>query len=289
MKKGMLFNFSKKMSGIQHIPLLDELLPNSKQVPSAAVLSEFKKGQRLAYRCAETIAKELRPGWTEKQAAKLMDVFLKDHGIKSFFHKSFAWYGDRTRFAPMKHYWDFMPSNRELQETDVVILDTAPIYDGHVVDIGYTTSLVENPKLEQAKRDLMEFRRIIPKMFEKAQTTATIWDEVDRMLKKMGYDNCHERYPLGALGHRVPIVKLHKLPGLTIPFSVHALYSLISRGLFNEVLGPYHEGDKIGLWAIEPHIGGDGFGAKFEEILVVNKDHVYWLDDNVPHNLDREE
>lgn len=42
-----------------------------------------------------------------------------------------------------------------------------------------------------------------------------------------------------------------------------------------------------GLWAIEPHIGAQGFGAKFEELLVVEPDRAFWLDDDVPHRRNR--
>src|SRR5262249_60087328 len=39
-----------------------------------------------------------------------------------------------------------------------------------------------------------------------------------------------------------------------------------------------------GLWAIEPHLGGTGFGAKFEELLVVEPGgRAFWLDDDLPH------
>jgi hypothetical protein len=38
-----------------------------------------------------------------------------------------------------------------------------------------------------------------------------------------------------------------------------------------------------GLWAVEPHLGRGEFGVKFEEILVVTSDSVYWLDDQLPH------
>ncbi len=40
-----------------------------------------------------------------------------------------------------------------------------------------------------------------------------------------------------------------------------------------------------GLWAVEPHIGGDGVGVKFEELLVVTDDDAFWLDDQLPHSL----
>ena len=38
-----------------------------------------------------------------------------------------------------------------------------------------------------------------------------------------------------------------------------------------------------GLWAMEPHIGRDGVGAKWEEMLVVTDNDAYWLDDAVSH------
>ena len=38
-----------------------------------------------------------------------------------------------------------------------------------------------------------------------------------------------------------------------------------------------------GLWAVEPHLGLRGVGAKFEELLVVTEDDAYWLDDDLPH------
>jgi hypothetical protein len=38
-----------------------------------------------------------------------------------------------------------------------------------------------------------------------------------------------------------------------------------------------------GLWALEPHIGKNGVGAKWEELLVVTDSDAYWLDDDLPH------
>jgi hypothetical protein len=68
-----------------------------------------------------------------------------------------------------------------------------------------------------------------------------------------------------------------------MPFTLHTYLSFAARGVFPELLGPRHEGDKNGVWAIEPHLGGKGFGAKFEEILVVEDGRARWLDDEVPH------
>lgn len=45
------------------------------------------------------------------------------------------------------------------------------------------------------------------------------------------------------------------------------------------MLNVSHRGLKTGVWAIEPHLRADGWGAKFEELLVVEDGRAYWLDD----------
>ena len=37
------------------------------------------------------------------------------------------------------------------------------------------------------------------------------------------------------------------------------------------------------MWAIEPHIGWEGGGARFEKFLVKEPARAYWWDDDVPH------
>ena len=247
-------------------------------------LESFKKSQRLSYECAVAIRAELKEGWTEKQTAKLMDTYLRDFGVKTFFHKSFAWFGERSRFQDFSNYLQFLPSGRRLQPDDVVILDTAPILNGFTSDIGYTFSLKPNNELDRAMKLLREFRVQIPKLFESSLKTDEIWKKIDLDLKAAGYANCHEQYPFSVLAHQVHHVPLSNWPGLTIPFSLHAYWSILSRGVKPELLGPKNVCAKKGLWAVEPHLGGKGFGAKFEEILVVEEGgHAYWLDDDVPH------
>ena len=196
--------------------------------------------------------------------------------------------GDRSRFDGIAKgplgYFGFMPGKRLFQANDVVILDTAPFVEGCAADIGFTFSLVPNPQLLKAREFLLELRKVLPQMFLDTNLTAgAIWQAVDQQLRARGYDNCHAHYPLEALGHRLHFSSLSDLPALAIPFSVQSYITLLSRGLFPEVLSPWHVGSKTGLWAIETQVGGHHFGAKFEEILVVEKDRAYWLDEQVPH------
>ncbi len=263
---------------------LSKIKSSSVMTPTKENLAGFRKAQRLAFQCATDITKEIKPGWTEKQTAKLMDTYLRDNGVKSFFHKSFAWFAERTRFENFTNYFHFMPSNRVLQENDPIILDTAPILDGFAADIGYSYCLNPSKEFKQAQEDLRFYRKKIRDLFASSSTTAEIWKIIDEDFKSKNYTNCHKKYPFGVLGHRLHKMPFTHLPGVTIPFSLHSYFALISRGLFPELLSETHEGSKLGIWAIEPHVGAKGFGAKFEEILVVDNNEVYWLDEDVPHN-----
>jgi peptidase M24-like protein len=261
---------------------------NREWAPSREDTEGFFRAQTLGFRCAKEIAAEIREGWTERRVAKLMDTHLGDHGVRSFFHRSLCWVADRARFEGFEEarvlpevasYRHFLPTKRAIRPHEVVILDTAPLVEGYPGDIGYTTSLGENAQLSRAKSFLGRLRRDIAAWFESPMTTRGIWERADEAMRKEGYDNRYTLYPFSVLGHRLRPIPLSKLPGLTYPLSIHALASLTSRRLFPDLLGPFHEGTKEGFWAIEPHLGGFGFGAKFEEILIAEPGRVRWLDE----------
>ena len=250
---------------------------------SSERLELFRNAQRLAYRCTTEISALMKEGWSERRTSDLMDTFLQDHGVRSFFHRSFAWYGDRTRFQNFSKYAHFMPSERSYSLHDVVILDTAPILQGAVADVGYTMCRLPTTEFNQALKFLSDMRTKIPAYFNSGLSTREIWATVDAEIKTHQYSNCHQQYPFSVLGHRVHQVPLSFLPSIVGPFGWHSYWALFTRGLSPELLTPDREGSARGLWAIEPHIGAHGFGAKFEEILVVDDDGARWLDDEVPH------
>lgn len=251
-------------------------------------ITGFRRVQRLAYESVIAIGKELQEGWTEKQAAELIGTYLRDNGVQSFFHEPYAWFGDRSRFNGIDRlrYWQFDPTHRRLKSGDAVTLDVAPILGGYVGDIGYSFSFGKNLQVAKARTFLKKLRHEIPKIFmAHPNQGAAIWNIIDKKITDAGYDNIHEVYPYHVLGHRVRRMSFTSLPLITpfSRFSLHAVMQIFSDGFTSELLNTKHKGSLTGFWAIEPHIGGKGFGAKFEEILVVEKNASYWLDDEVPH------
>jgi hypothetical protein len=269
-RKGDLIriDFFKTASKIGELPLLNRLSPAAPS-PTRAECAGFLESQRLAQRAVTEVASKIQLGWTEKKAAELVNTHLKQAGVRAFFHEAFAWFGERSRFTGMRSYRDAMPSDRRIWEGDVFILDVAPIHRGFSCDVAFTGSLGPNPRLDEAQRFLARLRADLPSMFDGRNAGEDIWFLIDEKIRDAGFDNIHKKYPFSVLGHRV-----HRLPtaapGVTFRnFGWQSYWSLLSRGLFGQLLNENYNGGLMGLWALEPHLGGPGFGAKFEEILVV--------------------
>lgn len=268
---------------------------------SATELEQFRNTQRLAYDCAEAVAGELEPGMTEREVARRMETWLLDQGVDDWFHQPFAWFGDRTAFEGFigfKHLGGFnpafYPSNRKLEVGMPFILDCAPSVGGFTADIGYCGVLGENPLLDRLMDDLLEYRKLILNMVRERRPLAEISRAVDDLCAEHGYDPRHKAYPFETLAHRV-----EKLPDdgkkahpKLMHFGVRNILELArdkvkgGREGWSPIWNSKKSSNHVptpGLWAVEPHLGFHGIGAKWEELLVVTENDAFWLDDDVPH------
>lgn len=242
-------------------------------------LKNFKTTQDLAKNAAKEISKLVIPGMSELEAAKLLDTFLRDHGVSSFVHYSFAWFGPRTRFDYCQKYKDLMPSKKIINEGDVFILDTAPVLNGVPADIGLAFCLGDNAEFKQAMNSLDKIKRKIPHLFElNCATGDKIYHWINELVQSEGYDNIHHLYPFGVLAHRLYKIPMEELPGLFKPFTWQAYWSLLSRGFYSETISGNTNLNLDGIWAIEPHLGAKGFGVKFEEMIYVKDGRAVYLD-----------
>ncbi|WP_069166927.1 M24 family metallopeptidase [Nocardia altamirensis] len=250
----------------------------------------FRRAQRLSFDCARAVAAEMRPGWTEAQTGQWMIGWLYDRGVKTMLHKPIAVFHERS-IAPDGQWGPVTKgAGAILQDTDVVILDCAPVVEGYTGDVAYTVTVGHNPEVDKALDFLAQLRAEIPACFADPQRVRNVFEWVDDEIRAAGYGNAAAGYPENVLGHRVyhhgrlndrlPWFLPERLVGYVLSWhSLGFLGTQIRRMIFPEVLGPKHRAPKTGIWAIEPHIRADGFGAKFEELLVVEQGKAYWLDD----------
>jgi len=263
-------------------------------LPSPDDLEQFRHVQRLAYAAAEAVAKELKPGMTEKQAAHMQKVWLLDHGVTGWFHAPFAWFGDRTAFQGFRVALQFLPTNRRLEENMPFILDNAPVVNGYVADIGYAGVLGENRILDLLLDDLAAHRALILDLIKQRKPMSEVSRAVDRLILQQGHEPRHKAYPFETLAHTVQPMPTRQgsKPRTLFQFGFQAVealgrLSLVARQQGWSPIWSSNESSNHapvpGLWAVEPHLGFRGVGAKFEELLVITEDDAYWLDDQSPH------
>ncbi|WP_405615471.1 M24 family metallopeptidase [Streptomyces sp. NBC_01508] len=265
----------------------------------AAELRGFRSVQRLAYECAEAVAARLRPGVTEREAARMQRDWLRARGVRDWFHLPFAWFGDRTAFTGFRIPLQFFPTNRRLAEGMPFILDMAPVHRGFTADVGYSGCLGPGPHPLHDKllADLRAHRDLLLREVRERRPLREIYEDVDRLMVRQGYENRHRAYPFGVIAHKIGRVKDRRWSPHVLGFGTQALKGLASDALhghrdgWSPLWSPYEFSDhppRPGLWAVEPHLGFRGTGAKFEEILVVtdSKDpaqSAFWLDNDLPH------
>src|SRR5690606_23169210 len=146
------------------------------------------------------------------------------------------WWADRTRFEGVKTYKDYSPTSRRIQEGDAIILDVAPIVDGYICDIGYTTALGENQGVTQAMAFLRALKQEIPRLFETMQRGSACWDVIDQRIEDAGYDNVHALYPCSVLGHRVHRIRAGAPWLRLLNFGWQSYWTILSRGVFGQLL-----------------------------------------------------
>ncbi|MBQ0864338.1 M24 family metallopeptidase [Streptomyces smyrnaeus] len=264
---------------------------------SSADLRRFQEVQQLAYACAESVAARLKPGVTERDAARMQREWLRERGVRDWFHLPFAWFGDRTAFTGFKVPLQFFPTDRKLEPGMPFILDLAPILKGCTADVGYSGCLGLDPMHERLMADLLEHRELILNAVRERRSLREIYEDVERLMVTQGYANRHRAYPFGVIAHKVDRVPERRWSPTVLGFGTNALRGLARDALhghrdgWSPLWSPYRFSDhppQPGLWAVEPHLGFRGTGAKFEEILVVTdsrdpEESAFWLDDDLPH------
>ena len=257
-------------------------------------LARFRELQRLSFEILEETAASLKLGDTEKTVTRGLVKKYRKAGANGFFHLPVALFGERTALPGDWKTGHFFPRDREIKENDSVVLDSAPLFDGYMVDTSYSFCFGENPEHAAMMAKLEQFRAQVCDAVNAGHSFKTIADQVATDITGMGYEPVHTKHPGEVLGHRA--IKTAKLPftwrikgfdGLSLGWFIlkgKAVQSGLSKG---PPTWNYHDTSDHppldGLWLVEPHAGDGPVGAKWEEILVIENGKAHWLDDDTPH------
>ena len=258
-------------------------------------LNRFKQFQQQSFDTLEEIAATLKAGDTEIQVARRIRKAFHLQGVHLYFHVPVVLFGERTAYPGNFGQFEALATDQTLQTGMPVILDAAPIYQGHMVDTSLSLAFGANLQHEKMMGQLQPFREQILKAVRNGDGFQAIEKQVDANIRALGYENCHRKHIGAVLGHRLTrvadtIFNRLKYKQLSVRQVAWFFYKsfLARKGWQNDSPNWNHFSSSDhppapGLWAVEPHFAGHQVGVKFEEILVITKDDAYWLDDDLPH------
>lgn len=263
---------------------------------SADELAAFRNYQRIAFGVLDSVAATLQPGMTEHDAARQMRKAFHEAGAHNYFHVPVALFGERTTYPGDFGEFEALPTNRALNNKDVVILDAAPVFCGYTVDTSLAVNFSGRAGFDELDRYLPELRQVILDQVVEGISFQKIAWSVDDRIREFGAENCHRKHIGAVLGHRVTKAASLRFAGWSIKglavkqVAWFLARSRLARGRFRRHTPNWNHTSSSdvsvphGLWAVEPHIARGDVGVKFEEILVIDEAGARWLDDDLPHH-----
>jgi Xaa-Pro aminopeptidase len=263
----------------------------------AAQLERFRVFQRRAYQTLEQVADTLEVGETERAVARRLRKAFAQQGVRSYLHVPVALFGERAAYPGDFGQLEALATERKLGAGDAVILDAAPIYDGHTVDVSLAIQRDSaSDAFQRADALLRDLRALIlERARERRASMREIAREVDAIITARGFENCHRKHIGKVLAHRVTRTESRWLArrrvwGLSPAPVAWLFWTSYRSSAHDPALTPNWNHTRQcdcpvqpGLWAVEPHVGLGSVGSKFEEILVVTERDAHYLDDDLPH------
>ena len=258
---------------------------------SATELDQFLTLQRTCFRIQTEMARELEVGVTEKSVARELFRRYRAAGAGNFFHLPVVLFGERTGLPGRWGIGNFFPRDTALKEGDAVILDGAPIFDGFMIDTSLSFSFGDTPAHDEMMASLLVQRHKIRDAVNSGASFLSIAEGVAADCAALGYEGVHEKHPGAVLGHRALRLRWPRGWRLRGADGVALSWFLMKIGLSrffarqSPLWSRHATSDHAptdGLWMVEPHFSNGEFGAKWEEILVIEGGEARWLDDTPP-------
>jgi len=246
--------------------------------------------QRITREVILGVAESVKPGDTERAVCARLEQAFARAKVNRWLHTPYAWWGERTRFD-WHGNWEAsaLPSDRVLREGESFILDAAPIIAGFPADFAYSGLAHGGPEDTHAAllAELGEIKRALCGWAREAATGAELCARVETSITAAGLDVIHTRYPAQVLAHTLEGFPnwSSSAPRVGTGFQLPLLLTYATGIVLHHLAGaPYPflnagaPDRPQGLYAVEPHLGRDCYGAKFESVLLVDGDETRWLD-----------
>jgi len=199
--------------------------------------------QELAIIACEKSKQYLKPGITEKEFATKCEEIMFSLGAESFWYPMLVNFNKNSIYCTRGSH---LPSEDVvLMEPDIVLVDYSPMLNGKWGDYSETILVGNDLEFRRLITDAKQIFELTYAFTKQAETIGDLFNFCNDLIVSRGYDLLD---PNGNVGHSIED------------------YSNQSKRIYI-----YPGNEKLTLkgkrWAIEPHIGKGGYGAKFENVI----------------------
>ena len=211
------------------------------------VAAELLAAQRATLAVVRDLEREVRPGRTERELAVRAQELARARGATGFWTPVAVGAGPGNLVC----HPAFAPTERAVADPDLVWFDVTPDFGGWPGDVTRSVVVGSDAARERILADCERIQRAIVAAIRPGMPANELFAIARALLDADGYELLDL---LGNIGHD------------------------LGRGA--EVTGfidPRNETAMWGCWAIEPHIGMDGIGAKIEDLVWIGQEGVVVL------------
>ena len=200
--------------------------------------------QRATIEVTEKVLRGVRAGVSEQELAARAGSLARERGATGVWTPIAAGAGEGNRVCHPDH----PPTARVVAEEDVVYLDLTPDFGGWPGDATRSVAVGGNPAHRAIVAGCLRIERALIAACRPGMAASQLFGAAAAMLAAEGYELLDL---LGNIGHDLG----HGA----------AVTGFIDAG---------NDTPMWGAWAIEPHIGRDGIGAKFEDVVWLGREGV---------------
>jgi Xaa-Pro aminopeptidase len=179
---------------------------------------------------------------TERDVAEWAERLALESGASGFWSPILVGAGEGNRVC----HPDYPPTGRQVAEVDLVYFDVTPTFDGWLGDHCVSIVVGEDALRTRIVGDCLRLQREIIDACRPGLPASELFEVAQAALDREGYELLDL---LGNIGHSHGRV-----------FAEHGF------------IDASNDLPMWGAWTIEPHVGRDGLGAKFEEIIWLGPD-----------------
>jgi len=211
------------------------------------VAAELLAAQRATLAVVRDLEREVRPGRTERELAARARELATARGATGFWTPVAVGAGPGNLVC----HPDFPPTERAVADPDLVWFDVTPDFGGWPGDVTRSVVVGSDAVRERVLADCERIQRAIVAAIRPGMPANELFAIARALLDADGYELLDL---LGNIGH-----------------------DLGRDAAVTGFIDPRNETAMWGCWAIEPHMGMDGIGAKIEDLVWIGPEGVVVL------------